>query len=372
MSARGATLSASFSGVTTVNAAQNVGFKYRQNGSSTYTTVYVNDAFTGSGTYSADITGLSPYTTYYYKAVMDVKDPSTGNYVTIEGNELSFTTNAEGTVSTTGYLSCYEVPEVSLDGTGDDGYNSEKDDYWYRYNTTNSMRAIATHTFKASNGKYVRNYTVMLDGNKKAPVWTAHVMHNSVWPDNNAGRNESWRFDPAFDPGWQQSGVNKYSKGHLVASNYRQTTDNQNKQTFYYSNQAPQWQNHFNDAIWNNLENKVKAAAPTGRDTLYVVTGTLYEGTPTYDSGIQIPSHFYKCVMMCSFDASGNMTAASGCAYVFKNEYIDETDPDYKSGSTPKFRTTIDSIEERAGFNFFPLVPESLQTAAESSTATIW
>ena len=334
--------------------------------------MYVNDAFVGSGTYSATVSNLSPSTTYLYKAVMDVKDPSTGNYVTIEGDELTFKTDSQGTISDIGYLVCYEVPEVSLDGTGDDGYYSDKDDYWYRYNTTNPMQAIATHTFKASDGKYVRNYTVMLDGDKKAPVWTAHTMHNSVWPDKNAGRNESWKYDPAFAPGWQQSGVSNYSKGHLVASNYRQTTYNQNKQTFYYSNQAPQWQNHFNDAIWNNLENKVKGAAPTGRDTLYVVTGTLYEGTPTYDSGIQIPSHFYKCVMMCSFDASGNMTAASGCAYVFKNEYINETDPDYKSGSTPKFRTTIDSIEERAGFNFFPRVPASLQSTAENSTTPIW
>ncbi len=334
--------------------------------------MYVNDAFVGSGTYSAEITGLSPSTTYYYKAVMDVIDPATGEYVTIEGQELSFTTNAEASV-TTGYMSCYEVPEVSLDGTGDSGYFSGKDDYWYRYNTTNSMRAIATHTFKNSSGKYVRNYTVMLDGNKKAPVWTAHAMHSSTWADNKVNRNESWGYDPAFDDDWQQSGVSGYSKGHLVASNYRQTTVLQNKQTFYYSNQAPQWQTHFNDAIWNNLENKVKAAAPTGRDTLYVVTGVLYEGTPKYVSGIQIPSHFYKCVMMCTFNTSGTITAASGCAYVFDNEYIDETDPDDEdSNKNPTYRTTIDSIEQRAGFNFFPLVPESLQTAAESSTATIW
>ena len=305
---------------------------------------------------------------------MDVKDPNTGNYVTIEGDELTFTTDAEGTVPTIGYMSCYEVPEVSLDGTGTSGYYSEKDDHWYRYNTTSSNRAIATHTFKASNGNYVRNYTVMLDGDKKAPVWTAHVMHNSVWPDNDVRRNESWRFDPAFDEGWQQSGISgSYSKGHLVASDYRQTTKDQNRQTFYYSNQAPQWQTHFNDAIWQNLEKKVKAAAPTGRDTLYVVTGVLYEGTAKYVSGIQIPSHFYKCVMRCTFNTSGTITAASGCAYIFDNEYIDETDPDDQdSNGVGTYRVTIDSIEERAGFNFFPRVPENLQAAAENSKAKIW
>lgn len=347
---------------------------YRQEGSTEYITAYANDTFVGEGTYSVDITGLTPSTKYYYKAVMDVKDPESGDYVTIEGEELTFTTDAEGTTADLGYIACFEVPEVSLSGTGTNGYYSAKDDQWYRYNTTNSTRAIATHTFKASNGKYVRNYTVMLDGDKKAPVWTAHVMHTSLWADNNVGRKESWGYDPAFDEDWQQSGISgSYSKGHLVASNYRQTTVNQNKQTFYYSNQAPQWQNHFNDAIWNNLENKVKSAAPSGRDTLYVVSGTLFEGTAKNVSGVQIPSHFYKCVMMCTFDASGNITAAKGCAYIFKNEYIDDTDPDETDSSkNPVYRTTIDAIEARAGFDFFPRVPAALQTAAENSTASIW
>ena len=95
-SARGATLSASFSGVTADNAAQNIGFKYRKQVDAEYSTVYVNDTFVGSGSYSAEVTGLIPYSTYLYKAVMDVKDPATGNYVTIEGDALTFTTYSEG------------------------------------------------------------------------------------------------------------------------------------------------------------------------------------------------------------------------------------------------------------------------------------
>ena len=366
-SARGATLSASFSGVTADNAAQNIGFKYRKQGDAEYSTVYVNDTFVGSGSYSAEVTGLIPYSTYLYKAVMDVKDPATGNYVTIEGDELTFTTDSEGAVSNLGYLVCYEVPEVSLSGTGSDGYYYDKDDYWYSYNTTNSMRAVATHTFK-SGSKYIRNFTVMLDGEKKAPLWTAHAMHASMWAYNNVGRKESWKYDPAFDPDWQQSGISgSYSKGHMVASNYRQTTEDQNKQTFYYSNQAPQWQTTFNDGVWNQLENKVVASVPSGRDTLYIVSGLLYEGTANYVSGIQIPSHFYKCVMLCSFNSSGEMVNAKGCAYVFTNEAHKN-----EHFSDSKFKASIKEIEDRTGINFFPRVPASLQSTAENSKTPIW
>lgn len=372
-SATGATLSASYSGITTGHAAQNVGFKYWKDGSTDVKTAYVNDTFVGSGTYSVDIANLSMNTVYRYQAVMDIVDPDTGNYVTIEGEVKSFTTDSAGTITDMRYLICYEVPALSLSGTGTSGYYTGlngKNDTWYSYGTTNSMRAVATHTFKDSgdNNRQKRNYTVMLDGDKKAPVWTAHAMHASMWPRReNVGRNEKWECDPAFDDTWQQSGVSGYSKGHLVASNYMQSTVEQNKQTFYYSNQAPQYQTSFNDGVWNQLENAVVNHIPTGRDTLYVVTGVLYEyeGTPNTVSGVPIPSHFYKCLMLCSFDESGDMTAAKGCAYVFTNEA--HSGMAYSEGIT-----TIDSIESRAGFDFFPRVKSTLQTAAEAMKKAVW
>lgn len=155
-----------------------------------------------------------------------------------------------------------------------------------------------------------------------------------------------------------------------MASDYRQSSVMQNKQTFYYSNQAPQWQNSFNQGVWSSLENAVKGNVPSGKDTLYVVTGVLYEGTiKTLPSkigvNVPIPSHFYKCLMMCSFNTSGQMTSAKGCAYVFTNEAHPKME--YSQGIT-----TIDAIEERAGFDFFANVPAALQTAAEKSSKSIW
>ena len=70
--------------------------------------------------------------------------------------------------------------------------------------------------------------------------------------------------------------------------------------------------------------------------------------------------------MKCTFNASGTMTAASGIAYVFSNEahsgnYYDAA-----------YVSTIDAIEARAGFDFFPNVPSSLQTSAESTATPLW
>ena len=336
---------------------------------------YYNDGIAvASGSYSVDIASLSPSTTYYYEAFMMVSDGN-GGFKEITSSVGSFTTPAAGTVSS-GFLTCYEVPAIgNLSGSGTSGTFTERDDTWYRYYTTNSKQQLATHTYKhPSTNKQVRNYTVLYDGSKYAPLWTAHVMHASMWPDKNVGRNEEWVSDPAINL-TQQSGLDNastvgYSRGHLVASDYRQSSVKQNKQTFYYSNQAPQWQNGFNSGVWSTLEGKVKAAAPSGRDTLYVVTGVLYEGTvKTLSSGslsVPIPSHFYKCLMKCSFDASGTMTAASGTAFIFTNE--SHTGEQYND---QRYISTIDAIEQRAGFDFFPNVPSSLQTNAENGTSVL-
>lgn len=347
-------------------APQNARFVYGTKASAMNLTAYSQDLISGtSGNFSAAVSGLTPSTTYYYRAELDVWDPSASTYVTVTGAVQTFKTNAESQVPEgPGYLANYEVPAVSLSGThtsGSETYDSGRK--WYRYNCTDANQAVATHTW-TSGSKAMRNYTVMMDGSKKCPLWCAFAMHSEAWADNGVGRKEGWTNDPAFPSEWQQNGISGYSKGHLCASNYRQTTVNQNKQTFYYSNQAPQFQNGFNDGVWNQLEQAVKGAAPSGRDTLYVVVGLLYENSHTV-SGVSVPSHFYKCLMKCSFNTSGEMTAAKGCAYLFTNEK-------HTGSSYSSFITSIDAIEERCGFDLFPNVPEHLQTPAEKSTSSIF
>ncbi len=374
-----ATLNGSYSGAT--GTIQDRGFRYRKQGTSSWTRVGINGTSASSGQFSKEITGLTENTTYEFQAYVVEFDASlgaTGTYVDRwASNTLTFTT-ANSTQIGLNYLSSYEVPSIpTLNGQGTSGLYSAKEDNWYRHYTTNSKQQVATHSFKHPDSqKWVRNYTVLYDETRYAPLWCAHAMHKSMWPDYNVGRNDNWGDDPAISL-TQQSGLDNassvgYSRGHLVSSGERQSTRYQNKQTFYYSNQAPQRQNKFNGSIWGQLENAVISAAPAAnsRDTLYVVTGVLYEysGNPTTKpSGslnVPIPTHFYKCVMLCSFDGSGNVTAANGVAYLFENK-------DYSNNNYSAYATTIDEVESRAGFDFFRRIPESLQTEAENGTNSL-
>ena len=363
-----ATFNGSFSGAT--GTIYDRGFYYKKTSESTWTKVGLNSTTGTSGSFSYNVSGLAEGTTYQVKAYVTEWDENQGAYVDKEGSVVTFMTTTSSVVIPT-YLDDYGIPDVSsiLSGTGTSGTNTSVGDNWYRYNTTSNNRQIAVHTCDET-----VNYVVMYDGSRYAPLWTAHTMNTTYWPDNNATRENNWISDPAISL-TQISGLDDnstYSRGHFVASSYRKSSQNQNAQTFYYTNKAPQYQDGFNNGVWSSLEERVKTMAPSGTSTmLYVVTGVLYEGTLTYMSkgslNVPIPSHFYKCIMKCTLNGSGTVTAAQGIAFVYTN--VSHAGEKYYDSA---YVTTIDAIEARAGFDFFAKVPASLQNAAEANKNHSW
>lgn len=286
-----------------------------------------------------------------------------------------------GTVDPLQYLHCYEMPAVSLantstyTATGSEVYNTYGDYPWYRYATTNSKQMIVSHTYRNASGTLKRLYTSLVDKDRRSPIWNCAAYHADYYP-SLIERVDNWRYDPAIGNDWQQSGipttdVNKYSLGHLTASADRRENADASKMTTYYTNQVPQWQDGFNSGVWSALEEAVRNAAPSNRDTLYVVNGPLYEGTIQYltskdSKSIPIPSHMYKCIMYCSFNASGECTGARGVAYVYTNE--SHSGQNFRAAA---FESTIDAIETRAGFDFFANVPAAYQNAAENGSSRL-
>ena len=331
--------------------------------------------------FSASLSGLTAGTTYYYQAYATVQGTGDKNSTvsTFYGSIQSFTTSSLNT-----WLLNYEMPATSAAAlsasntlyegcychdTFSETYGSTKA---CRYNTTDANQKIVIQT-NSYNSKVVRNYSFLYDKTYMTALWVAYATSNSGdFKDNNVGRNDAWAYDPAIDQSWQQnlsgayssSNGRSYDRGHQVASNDRQTTTEQNKQTFYYTNMTPQY-SYLNQGQWNTLEQKVQGVATvtTGSDTLYVVTGPLFEGTlatvtDKSDNECKVPSGYWKCLMKCTFSSDGEMSAAVGCAYLF----------DTNSSNTAPTATTIDAIESRTGFDFFANVPTSLQTTAESQT----
>ena len=371
----GAVLNASYTNVDTSRLPQEKGFLWGTSASALTNEVYDDDTLvsTSDGSFSASLSSLTASTTYYYQAFMTVWTGS--SYETVYGSVMSFTTAEPITSGDRAYLDCYEMPYLVpvASSVGQETFGSTS---WYEFDISDTRKVI-THTF-ASGGKVIRNFTSCVDRTKRCPLWVAYAMHDDVYPNNGIDRgnfSDSKSYDPGIPASWQSNGSTfdynngeGYARGHLCASADRRNTGDANDQTFYYTNQVPQRQNKFNDGVWSSLEGAVRSAAPTGRDTLYVVSGALFEDgneAASNDGGLVArPSHLYKLLLMCSFNNSGEMTSATGAAYLYENRQ--HTGNYYNQG----YLTTIDAIEERAGFDFFANVPSGLQEAAE--TAFSW
>ena len=374
-----ALLSGRYSGVS--SEVRDHGFFWGTSESSMTEQLGLNSSAEQTADFTATLSSLEPGTTYYVKAYVTVWDSAAGKFVDVEGTVKSFTTaggdtpspgpgDKPQTVSGLPYLSCYEMPAITglKDNTKPSGSGSDNSGPWWNHETANSRQMIISHAYQDA-GRMKRNWTALYDGDNQAPLWTAFVMHDGEYPDRGVGRG-SWHKDPAVPDSWQSCFASgNYHRGHLVASNYRQgSKSTDNYQVFYYTNQTLQEQNGFNGSIWNSLEGAVKKATPSGRDTdtLYVVVGLLYEYERIMD-GKPAPSHFYKLLMKCGFNADGTMKSAKGVAYLMEN--VAHSTSDYDNS---KYRTSIDAMEERTGFNFFANVPAELQDAAESSSKPIW
>ena len=376
-----ATLNGSFSGAS--GRVYETGFYWGTSSGSMTNQVTTDGTNNTSGSFSYQLSGLSASTIYYYRAYVLEYNEATGSYEErVASSYKTFTTTAAQTFGDQEYLSGYGIPALSsLNPTlrGHADQRTSWDDYWYSYSTSNSNRQIAVHTFlHPDTNEETCNYVTLYDGSRYAPVWTAHTMNSTYWPDTGISRpsNDPWTTDPAISL-VQFDGLDdnsQYSRGHFVASNYRKTTTGQNKQTFYYTNKAPQWQDGFNSGVWSTLEERVVTMTPSGTTMLYVVTGVLYEGTLTYKSktvgsktyNVPLPSHFYKCIMRCTF-SGGAVIGAQGIAFVYTNA-SHSGDKYYKA----EYVTTIDAIETRAGFDFFPNVPAAYQNTAESNPNHTW
>lgn len=286
-----------------------------------------------------------------------------------EGGDQGGSSTGGDAAATLQYLGGYEIPAINLADTEKCYQSGDQYGPWWNYQTGNENQMVITHAY-TYNGKQYRNWTALIDGTKKAPLWSAFIMHREAYPMILSGRG-SWSQDKGIPADWQQCAASResgrlYARGHLVASSYRQTTNNANDQTFLYTNQAYQEQDRFNGWIWEALENAVKSNAPSGRDSLYVVVGLLYEDDRTMNN-VPCPSHFYKLLMKCGFNTDGSMKSAQGVAYLMENH--EHEDKVYNKSA---YLTSIDAIEQRSGFNFFVNIPQEFQDAAEAMTTPLF
>lgn len=208
-------------------------------------------------------------------------------------------------------------------------------------------------------GVRVRSWSNLYDTTSRLSSWVAYPL-NSTLMGEKISRSNAWGLDPQVPSSGQQSlfrsyrdGNNgRYTRGHQIASADRLYSYESNSTTFYFTNMTPQ-RGDFNGGIWNNLEKRVRSWAKAC-DTLYVVSGCLYEGSEAYaldNEGRKVtaPTAYYKALLAYRSDGSIGVGGYTGLGIILDHE------GSYGDGRLKDWMfISLDELQEKTGEKFFP------------------
>jgi endonuclease G, mitochondrial len=229
-----------------------------------------------------------------------------------------------------------------------------------------------------------REYVINYNRNLKIPLYATYVLRaNDVV---QATREKCFREDPRLDPA-ARSVLADYAepvfdRGHLVPRADMNRSKGVMINTFVLSNMMPQ-HDQFNQGIWETLESAVRSWA-VDRGTILVFSGPVFDADangardpvgnvrrvpPTNQLGL--PTHFYKIVL--NERPSGFVDAIAILLPHTDNEVPKSLPMDQKLAYLEDHIVSIDTIEARAGYKFFPEMPEVRQRAVKRSVASgLW
>ena len=345
------TLSGSFANAT--GTPTEVGFWY---GTSSYSMTQKAVAGTNlsvtSGNFSANLSGLNPNTTYYYRA-----------YVVVNGTESYASETATVEASSSG---SFTTPAPPVEPPVEPAVSGKS---WLELPGAVSGSNYVVNTYYDVSE---RNYTHLYDKSTYTSLWTAYHLNSSHM--GSLSRPSNWSYNPSISESVQvdlcSSSYNDgYSRGHMIPNASRNGNETMQLQTFYVTNSVPQIQNSFNGGIWQSLEAALQGIAKS--EEIYIVTGVAFRKvgetkTVTYTTAkddtksVPVPNYFYKVVLKVN-KSDSSVSSASAIGFWFEHTTY--------SDSYTNYAVSVDQIELWTGFDFFVNLPDGVESAAEGNSS---
>ena len=213
-----------------------------------------------------------------------------------------------------------------------------------------------------------RNYTCYWDYKEHLSLWVAYPLNAQL--HGKGGYDYVWGFDPIIPQSLQPDitqrsyggrgfdGKNNWNRGHQMPRADRQTSQDAVSSTCYPTNMTPQ-DGTFNSGIWAGLESKVRSYAYSAyvADTLFVVTGCLFDQSSTYTESysgfaVKVPTHYFKALLLAGHNTR-DAREKDGVYYKAVGFLLPH---DYTLPKTDflKYMMSIDELEQQTGIDFFP------------------
>ncbi len=256
--------------------------------------------------------------------------------------------------------------EIVTDTTGGgDGGNSGRDSNLTFGNPSNANTSPDNYFVMRP------EYTLSYNSSNGTPNWVSWHL-NATWIGEESRCNcfmqDTSLPDSFFSPTENDYSGSGFQRGHICPSADRDATAQENANTYFMTNIAPQ-------AIGNNLgpwaafERYLRSLVDDGNEVHIIagVAGTGGVGTRGYrerinNGSINVPDSFWKVALILpngSNDISRVTTATRMIAVNMPNDQG-------ISFNWRNFRTTVDDIENLTGYDFFENIPDDIEAVLES------
>lgn len=243
-------------------------------------------------------------------------------------------------------------------------------------------RDVLVHSM--AGGKYTskgvdgtRNWSCYWDYDEHLSLWVAYPLNKSLRGSGN--RTNTWGYDALLPVSIQPNIVQGsygggWTRGHQIPSADRLKPESANISTFVPTNMTPQ-DYDFNCGIWANLEQAVRNYSDKS-DTLYVVTGCLFDNSSTTSGGksgfyVKIPTYYFKALLY-----RGSQSAAKDTKGYMAAGFLLPHTSNISGGNYLEYIMSIDQLEEKTGIDFFPnlvsVAGKDTSDAVESTVLSWW
>lgn len=307
--------------------------------------------------------------------------------VTLNGVTLTWTTSdpAIATVDGLGYITGVSPGTVTVRATAPNGV--------FGTNSITILPAAATSTAVYRNHREFgtpvdatpgdellisrAQFTSSWNATRGAPNWVSWDLNATHF--GAADRCDCFSADPlapeprVVDFNYRNSG---YDRGHMVQSESRTATFQDNAATFLFTNIIPQAANN-NQGPWLDLENHLNTLARSGGKELYIIAGGEYApGAPSLkgEGTVLVPDYTWKVAVirpagagLAGIGTTDNDIQVIAARFPNRAESgIPASAASIRNLPWESFQVTVDQIEAATGYDLLSALPDGVEAALES------
>jgi len=217
-------------------------------------------------------------------------------------------------------------------------------------------------------------YVLSYNNARGGANWVAWNL-NADWFGTVERKQGQFITDMSLPDGFQRITHNDYTgsgfdRGHMVRSEERTRTREDNDATFLMTNILPQY-HELNAGPWLSLETYCEVLAKKKNNELYLIAGGIYDKNPPYLNGkgkgrVAIPKSTWKIVVV--LERGQGLESITKDTRVIAVNMPNAQGKEFKQSGWRKYLTTVDDLERLTGYDFLSNVPPDIQAVIESKT----